>query len=330
MAAVFDDELNSSLDQLILSRPISHRRRSSDPWFDAECRAAKRLTRRLERAYAAARRRHTTTTTSISSDGNSAIHDPVTPIVADRHDNDAAAAAVAAARRAWYDQHRAHRQLRHQKCSAFWAQKVESEKAQPAKLWRSVDQLLDRGRVPVTSSIDVETRDHQQVLCGQSRQGARFYRQRAATDVHSCPCRILIVYEFCTLSVDDVISSVRRLPDKSSAADPIPTFVLKQIIDLLAPFITELFNCSLATGHFPGRFKDAFITPIVKKAGLDPTDASSYRPISNLPVLSKLLKRLVVHQLMNYLTLNNLLPSLQSGFRPGHSTETAILLNCAV
>jgi len=120
-------------------------------------------------------------------------------------------------------------------------------------------------------------RDDHQVLCRQSRQGARFYRQRAATNVHSRPCRILIVYEFCTLSVDDVISSVRRLPDKSSAADPIATFVLKEIIDLIAPFITELFNRSLATGHFLGRFKEAFITPIVKKAGLDPTDASSYR-----------------------------------------------------
>jgi len=154
---------------------------------------------------------------------------------------------------------------------------------------------------------------------------APFYRQRAATNVHSRATGSSL-HEFCTLSVDDVISSVRRLPDKSSDADPIPTFVLKQIIDLLAPFITELFNRSLTTGHFPGRFKDAFITPIAKKAGLDPADASSYRPISNLPVLSKLLERLVVHQLMNYLTLNNLLPSLQSGFRPGHSTETAILL----
>jgi len=139
MAAVYNDELNSTLEQLIPPRPISHRPRPSDPWFDAECRAAKRLTPWLERAYAAARRRHTTTTTSILSDGNSAIH-PVTPIVADRHDNDATA--VAAARRAWYDQRRAYHLLHHQKCSAFWAQKVESERAEPAKLWRSVDQLL--------------------------------------------------------------------------------------------------------------------------------------------------------------------------------------------
>ena len=47
--------------------------------------------------------------------------------------------------------------------------------------------------------------------------------------------------------------------------------------------------------------------------------------ISNLPVLSKLLERLVARQLMNYLTSSNLLPPLQSGFRPGHSTESAVL-----
>jgi len=67
------------------------------------------------------------------------------------------------------------------------------------------------------------------------------------------------------------------------------------------------------------------ITPMVKKAGLDATDVSFYRPISNLPVLSKLLEPLVVRQVTEYLSSADLLPSLQSGFRPGHSTETAVL-----
>ena len=51
-------------------------------------------------------------------------------------------------------------------------------------------------------------------------------------------------------------------------------------------------------------FKEAFITPIVKKPGLDATSTSSYWPwpISNLSVLSKLLERLVVRQLMEYLS----------------------------
>jgi len=111
-----------------------------------------------------------------------------------------------------------------------------------------------------------------------------------------------------------VINAIRRLPDKSSSADPVPTSVLKQIADIVAPFIAELFNCSLHKGHFPAQFKEAFITPVLKKPGLDATNASSYRPISNLSVLSKLLQRLVARQVMEYLLLADLLPPLQSGF----------------
>jgi len=49
---------------------------------------------------------------------------------------------------------------------------------------------------------------------------------------------------FATLTTDDVINAVWRLPNKSSAADAIPTAFLKQVIDLLSPFVTELFNRS--------------------------------------------------------------------------------------
>ena len=118
---------------------------------------------------------------------------------------------------------------------------------------------------------------------------------------------------------------VRKLPGKSSAADPLPIPVLKEVADVVAPFVSELFKRSLSAGYFPICFKEAFSTPVIKKPGLDAADANSYRPISNLSVISKLLERLIVQQLMEYLTSANLLPQLQSGFRPGHSTETAVL-----
>jgi len=95
MAAVYDDELNRVLDRLIPFRPVFRQRRPTDPWFDAECRAAKRLTRRLDCAYAAACRRRNT-------------------------------AEAAAARVAWYDQRSAYRQLRQQKCRAFWVENIET------------------------------------------------------------------------------------------------------------------------------------------------------------------------------------------------------------
>jgi Reverse transcriptase (RNA-dependent DNA polymerase) len=80
-----------------------------------------------------------------------------------------------------------------------------------------------------------------------------------------------------------------------------------------------------AIAHFPAAFREVFVTPIVKKPGLDATDVGSYRPISNMSVLSKPLERLVLRQLMKYLTYADLLPPLQSGFRPGYSTETAVV-----
>jgi len=120
------------------------------------------------------------------------------------------------------------------------------------------------------------------------------------------------------------VKAVRQLPDKFSVVDPLPTSTLKQAVHLLA-FIVEVFNRWLAQGHFLAAFKKAFITPTVKKPDMVTKDVSSYRPILNLPVLSKLLERLVLRQLIDYLQSADLLPVNQTGFRPGHSTETAVL-----
>jgi len=59
------------------------------------------------------------------------------------------------------------------------------------------------------------------------------------------------------LQVDDIVNAVRQLPDKFSADDPLPTSTLKQAVDLLAPFIVEVFYRSLAQAHFPAGFKKA-------------------------------------------------------------------------
>ena len=72
--------------------------------------------------------------------------------------------------------------------------------------------------------------------------------------------------------------------------------LLKSNVDILAPFLTYLFCWSLEYGVVPSRMKSAYITPIKKKADMDATDVKSYRPISNLCVLSKLLERLVSQQ----------------------------------
>ena len=89
--------------------------------------------------------------------------------------------------------------------------------------------------------------------------------------------------------------------------------------------LLNLINASLTSVYVPRSFKRAVIKPIPKKPNLDPNDLSNYRPISNLPFLSKILEKAVTKQLCSFLKSNCTLEVFQSGFRFRHSTEMALL-----
>ncbi len=107
--------------------------------------------------------------------------------------------------------------------------------------------------------------------------------------------------------------------------DPIPSHLLQAISPAVVPALTHIVNTSLPTGIFPSAFKQARITPLLKKPSLNPTLLGNYRPVSLLTFIAKILERVVFNQVTAFLTQNNLLDSHQSGFRSEHSTETALL-----
>ena len=89
--------------------------------------------------------------------------------------------------------------------------------------------------------------------------------------------------------------------------------------------ITCIVNSSLCAGIVPHQFKQAVVTPLLKKTGLDQNDFKNFRPVSNLPFISKILEKVVLKQLQKHLRENNLLEPHQSAYRKDHSTETAVL-----
>ncbi len=115
------------------------------------------------------------------------------------------------------------------------------------------------------------------------------------------------------------------LPCLTCLLDPIPSHLLQAISPAVVPALTHIINTSLHTGVFPSAFRQARITPLLKKPTLNPSLLENYRPVSLLPFIAKTLERAVFNQFSAFLTQNNLLDSNQSGFRSGHSTETALL-----
>ena len=114
-------------------------------------------------------------------------------------------------------------------------------------------------------------------------------------------------------------------PNKSCDLGQIPTRLLRQCLDHFVPLITAIINKSLATSVVPACFKRAVVRPLLKRPGLDKEVLNNYRPVSNLPYVSKLLEKVVEHRLKYRLEINNLHDFHQSPYRNNYSTETALV-----
>uniref|UniRef100_A0A3P9LSI1 Reverse transcriptase domain-containing protein n=1 Tax=Oryzias latipes TaxID=8090 RepID=A0A3P9LSI1_ORYLA len=111
----------------------------------------------------------------------------------------------------------------------------------------------------------------------------------------------------------------------SCSLDVLPTSLFKEVFQSIGPCVLTIINSSLLSGQVPDYFKKAVIRPLLKKPELDPSSLSSYRPISNLPFISKILEKVVATQLTAALESHGIPDQFQSGFRKAHSTETALL-----
>ncbi|XP_047543160.1 uncharacterized protein LOC125075491 [Vanessa atalanta] len=129
---------------------------------------------------------------------------------------------------------------------------------------------------------------------------------------------------FALNQVDDitVLKTLRSIKSKAIGSDGISMDMIYSGLPFISETIVNIVNTSIRTSTFPYLWKNAIVKPIPKID--NPINISDFRPISILPSLSKVLEKIVCFQLTDYLEANEILPCVQSGFRKGRSTSTAL------
>ena len=94
--------------------------------------------------------------------------------------------------------------------------------------------------------------------------------------------------------------------------------VTKQTDCELVHAITDIINTSLSSGDVPQSYKHALVSPLLKKDTLDKEVLKNYRPVSNLPFVSKILEKAVAARLETHMKNNNLHDPFQSAYRAYH------------
>ena len=130
-------------------------------------------------------------------------------------------------------------------------------------------------------------------------------------------------FTFSKISTEQVKQVIRKLVNnKATGVHDIPNRVLKDSVDVIAPFLTEIFNCSLLSKMFPDDLKTGKVAPVFKSGDCD--NLNNYRPITVLPTIARVFEKLIYQQLYQFLDKHKIPGKQQYGFRSLHSTALAL------
>ena len=283
----FEDELKNAYDELA---PLTEKKVTNRPrnlWFNQEIADQKRVVRRREKIYKRYREKHQWT--------------------------------------AYREELKNYKKMLKDQKISFYSTEVENCERDSKKLFKLLNKLTGKSSenpLPPHTSPSKLADDFADFFLG------KIHKIRDALDQHqlySPPTRnISETFDGFELLTEEQVSKViKGMSTKSCELDPIPVDILKQILPAVLPVITKIINLSLQQGVFVESWKLAIVRPLIKKIGMALV-SSSYRPVSNLNFLSKVLEKCMLQQFVEYVDKHNLFPDYQSAYRSKYSCETAL------
>ena len=168
----------------------------------------------------------------------------------------------------------------------------------------------------------VDSSDHL-VEISENQDYLQYALMPSPTDVKNSS----VLSSFEPASTAEISELLNEYGIKNSPSDPVPSSVLLNCFKCtkFLTHVTEIVNVSLKTGSMDG-LKNAVVSPLIKKLpNLDENENKSYRPVSQLPFLSKIIERVVLRRLNKHMAINDLNKDFQHGYKKQHSTETLLL-----
>ena len=171
-----------------------------------------------------------------------------------------------------------------------WSKKISSSSNGNVKaLWTHLNCLLTQPKTTAT----IHTRPIASPITSHRRYDTFDIPHQAITPTISDRRTDVPLATFRPVFADEVAALIKKSPAKQCSLDHLSTWLLKDICDTILQVIAMMCNASISQNKFPKSEKAAIVRPLLKKTTLDPSDLNSFRPISNLSFVSKLLERII-------------------------------------
>jgi len=200
-------------------------------------------------------------------------------------------------------------------------------------MWKTIRSALPNksGRPSFTKDTDTLANEFNRCFISVGQKAADYSAELARLhDLPTTPAYLGSthcdeLFDFKAITSEDVRKVIMAMSsNKAPGYDRIPVFVIKDCLSHILPALTVLINSSFSSSVFPKPWKKSEIVPHLKDS--DHEIPSNNRPISPLPVLSKVTEKIALNQFTEYLTQQGNLACHQSGNRKFHSAETLSLL----
>ena len=225
-------------------------------------------------------------------------------------------------------------QLRNAKKN-YYSTKISDQKCNPKEALKTINDILGRQRKPTVVN-ELKLGENNLTNTRDIAEGFNDYFSNIGPDLASkidTPNLNFQTYiekaksefsAFQPVTVSNVYHLLHGLSsNKATGVDKISSKIIKIAAPAISDSLTYIFNQAITLSLFPHEWKTARVIPLYKNGQRNLP--GNYRPISVLPVISKIMERILYDQLYNYLTKFELLSDSQFGFRKFHSTATALL-----